>query len=66
MKQINLIPPDSGPARVAAARVFEDAKVSNHYTLGLESFEILKAYGIPVVKTSFARTIEEAVKLQKK
>ena len=29
--------------------------------LGIEAFDILKAYGIPVVKTIFAKTVEEAV-----
>lgn len=61
MRQVNLIPPDSRPDRAAAARIIEAAKGKNQHTLGIESFEILKAYGIPVVKTTFAKNIEEAV-----
>jgi acyl-CoA synthetase (NDP forming) len=62
MKPVNLIPPDSWPFRTAAAIILEAVRAKNRYSLGLESFEILKAYDIPVVKTTFAKTIEEAVK----
>jgi acetyl-CoA synthetase (ADP-forming) len=39
-----------------AARVFEAARAKNRYILGFEALDILKAYGIPVVKTAFAKT----------
>lgn len=61
MKQVDLIPHTSRPDRVLAARVFEAALSKNRHILGLEAFDILKAYGIPVVKTAFAKTAEEAI-----
>jgi len=45
MKQVNLIPPEPGQERATAASIFEAARAKNQNTLGLESFEILKAYG---------------------
>jgi len=48
-----------------AARVFEAARAKNRHILGLEAFDILKAYGIPVVKTAFAKTTEEAINASK-
>jgi|GEM_PF-1810269 len=62
MKQVDLIPPEPGPDRAETARIFEAARAKNQHTLGLESFGILKAYGIPAVKTAFAKTVEGAVK----
>ncbi len=62
MKQVDLIPPGFGAARVATARILEGAREKNQHILGLESFGILKAYGIPTVKTAFAKTEEEAFK----
>lgn len=43
------------------ARIFEAARAKNQHTLGLEAFDILKSYDIPVVKTTFAKTAEEAI-----
>jgi acyl-CoA synthetase (NDP forming) len=65
MKQVDLIPPGSWPDRTEVARIFEAARANNHYMLGLESFDVLKAYGIPTVKTVFAKTAEDAVKAAK-
>jgi acetyl-CoA synthetase (ADP-forming) len=65
MKQVDIIPHVSGPDRVLAARVFEAARAENRHILGLEAFDILKAYGIPVVKTAFAKTVEEAISVAK-
>lgn len=62
MKQEDLISSEPGPDRAAAAGIFEAARAKNQRTLGLESFGILEAYGIPAVKTAFAKTVEEAVK----
>lgn len=56
MKLVDLVPPDSGSVRAAAASIFEAARAKSQHILGLESFKILKAYGIPVVKTIFAKT----------
>ena len=47
--------------KVSAARVFEDARAKNRHILGLEAFDILKAYGIRVVKTAFAKTEEKDI-----
>lgn len=60
MKQVDLISHSSRPDRVLAARVFEVARAENRHILDLEAFDILKAYGIPAVKTAFAKTAEEA------
>lgn len=59
MKQVDLAIPESG-SRDLAAEILDAARTSERYTLGLESFGILKAYGIPVVKTVFAKTEDEA------
>ena len=59
MKQVDLAISESG-SRDLAAEILDAARTSERYTLGLESFGILKAYGIPVVKTVFAKTEDEA------
>lgn len=41
--------------------IIEKAKNNDNYTLGLESFDVLKAYGIPTVGTSITKTIEETI-----
>lgn len=61
MKQVDIVPRTSRPDRVLVARVFEAARAKNRHILGLEAVDILKAYGIPVVKTKFAKTAEEAI-----
>ncbi|AKB19565.1 MULTISPECIES: acetate--CoA ligase family protein [unclassified Methanosarcina] len=61
MKQVDLSRPESGSGKVLAAEILEAARVAERRTLGLESFGILKAYGIPAVKTVFAKTEEEAI-----
>lgn len=61
MKQVDIVPRTSRPDRVLVARVFEAARARNRHILGLEAFDILKAYDIPVVKTKFAKTAEEAI-----
>lgn len=43
------------------SKILEAAKVKGNYTLGLESFEILKAYGIPTVGTASTETLKETV-----
>ncbi|WP_440947369.1 acetate--CoA ligase family protein [Methanosarcina sp. T3] len=62
MKPSGLIYPEFELNRDAAARIIEAARAKNQHILGLESFDILKAYGIPVVRTAFAKTAEEAAK----
>ncbi len=57
MNQMDPIPHASIPDRVLTAKVFEAARTKNRHILGLEAFDVLKAYGIPVVKTTFAKTV---------
>lgn len=61
MNPVYLILRASIPDRVLVARIFEAARAKNQHMLGLEAFGILKAYGIPVVKTAFAKTADEAI-----
>ena len=61
MKQVDLFSQAPKPDRILLARIFEAAREKNRYILGLEAFDILKAYGIPVVNTIFAKTVEETV-----
>lgn len=63
MKQVDLVRPESGSYRVLAVGILKAARAAERYTLGLESFGILEAYGIPAVKTAFAETEEEAFKV---
>ena len=65
MKQVDIFPHAVESDQVLAARSFEVARTKNQYILGLEAFNILEAYGIPVVKTVFAKTVEEAVSAAK-
>ncbi|AAM06958.1 TPA: acetyl-CoA synthetase [Methanosarcina acetivorans] len=60
MKPLDLISPELGVNREAAAEILRAAREAERRTLGLESFDILKAYGIPAVQTAFAKTEEEA------
>jgi len=62
MKQVDPSLTESGSDTSLAAEILDAARRSRRHTLGLESFGILTAYGIPVVKTAFAKTEEEAVK----
>jgi acyl-CoA synthetase (NDP forming) len=41
--------------------IFVDAKKRGTNTLGLESFDILKAYGIPAIGTAISKTLQETV-----
>lgn len=68
MRSFNTVYPESGSipgSKDAGAKIIEAARAKNQHTLGLESSGILKAYGIPAVKTAFAKTEEEAVKAAK-
>ncbi len=60
MKKVDLAFPESGSDRALAAEILKAARKAGRHTLGIESFGILKAYGIPVVKTMFAKTEDEA------
>ena len=65
MEQAGIVPRISGTDRVTAARIIEAARAEDRHMLGIEAFDILKAYGIPVVKTIFAKTVEEAVNAER-
>ena len=62
MKQVDLVFPESGSNMAQAAEIIKAARDVERRTLGLESIGILAAYGIPVVKTAFAKIEEEAIK----
>jgi acyl-CoA synthetase (NDP forming) len=62
MKQVDISLTESGSDKDLAAEILEAARRAKRHILGLGSFGILTAYGIPVVKTAFAKTEEEAVK----
>ncbi len=55
------LPPQFDVDKDAVKNIVEDAKNKGIYTLGLESFDILKAYGIPTVRTAITTSIEETV-----
>ncbi|MFP4654966.1 MAG: acetate--CoA ligase alpha subunit [Methanohalobium sp.] len=42
--------------------IIDDATQSKRLTLGLESLDILRAYGIPTVKTKIVKNLKEAIK----
>ncbi len=46
----------------AVRNIINDAKKKGVNSFGLESFDILKAYGIPTVGTAITTTVEETVK----
>ena len=54
--------PEFNVDKDAVKMIIENAKSSDSYTLGLESFDILKAYGIPTVGNAITTTVEETVK----
>ncbi|MEL4305599.1 acetate--CoA ligase alpha subunit [Methanococcoides sp. LMO-2] len=47
--------------RGVVSSILDKARSENRHTLGLESFDILKAYGIPTVGTSNVKTLQEAI-----
>ncbi|AKB85892.1 acetate--CoA ligase alpha subunit [Methanococcoides methylutens] len=47
--------------RGSVSSILDKARSENRHTLGLESFDILKAYGIPTVGTSNVKTLQEAI-----
>ena len=54
-------PPIFNVDKDAVRTIIEDAKKNSIYTLGLESFDLLKAYGIPTVGTALTKTVEETI-----
>lgn len=55
-------PPNFDVDKDAVRSIIEEARNKGMHTLGLESFDILKAYGIPTVGTAITTTVEETVK----
>ena len=56
-EQIYNPPIHIGSDKDVAAKILESAAKRGQRTLGLESFDILKAYGIPVVATAITKTL---------
>ncbi len=54
-------PPSIGSDKEMAAEILENAAKRNQRTLGLESFDILKAYNIPVVATEITKTLPQTI-----
>ena len=54
-------PPVFDVDKEAVKNIFEEARKRGTNTLGLESFDILKAYGIPTVGTAISKTLKETV-----
>ena len=54
-------PPVFGVDKDAVKNIIDDARKKGTNTLGLESFDILKAYGIPTVGTAISKTLKETV-----
>ena len=54
-------PPVFDVDKEAVKTIIEDARKKGTNTLGLESFDILKAYGIPTVGTAISKTLKETV-----
>ena len=54
--------PDFDVNKEIVKNIIQEAQEKDMYTLGLESFDILKAYGIPTVGTAITKTLEDTVK----
>lgn len=54
--------PDFDVDKEIVKNIIQEAQEKDMYTLGLESFDILKAYGIPTVGTAITKTLEDTVK----
>lgn len=54
-------PPVFDVDKEAVKNIIKDARKKGNNTLGLESFDILKAYGIPAVGTAISKTLKETV-----
>ena len=60
-KQIYDPPQSIESDKEAAAQILENAAKRNQRTLGLESFDILKAYDIPVVATEITKSLPQTI-----
>lgn len=60
-KRVHLEPEIIDADKDAVSSILKKALSENRHTLGLESFDILKAYGIPTVGTSNVKTLQEAI-----
>ncbi|HEX3013480.1 MAG TPA: acetate--CoA ligase family protein, partial [Methanobacterium sp.] len=54
--------PDFDVNKEIVKNIIQEAQEKDMYTLGLESFDILKSYGIPTVGTAITKTLEDTVK----
>ncbi|MDO9517965.1 MAG: acetate--CoA ligase [Methanosarcinaceae archaeon] len=60
-KQIYNPPASIESDKEMAAKILENATKRNQQTLGLESFDILKAYNIPVVATAITKSLPQTI-----
>ncbi|WP_440953427.1 acetate--CoA ligase alpha subunit [Methanococcoides sp. FTZ1] len=60
-KRAYQVPESFSVDREVVSSILNKALSENRHTLGLESFDILKAYGISTVDTSNVKTLEEAI-----
>ncbi|MCZ3367125.1 MULTISPECIES: acetate--CoA ligase family protein [Methanobacterium] len=54
--------PDFDVDKEIVKNIIQEAQEKDMYTLGLESFDILKAYGIPTVGTAITKNLEDTLK----
>ncbi|WP_135609527.1 acetate--CoA ligase alpha subunit [Methanococcoides sp. AM1] len=60
-KRVYLEPEKIDADKDVVSSILKKALSEGRHTLGLESFDILKAYGIPIVGTSNVKTLQEAI-----
>ncbi|WP_135605973.1 acetate--CoA ligase alpha subunit [Methanococcoides sp. NM1] len=60
-KRVHLKPELIDVDTESVSSILKKARSETRHTLGLESFDILKAYGIPTVGTSNVKTLQEAI-----
>ncbi|SES64564.1 acetyltransferase [Methanococcoides vulcani] len=60
-KRVHLEPENINADKESVSSILKKARSEKRHTLGLESFDILKAYGIPTVGTSNVKTLQEAI-----
>lgn len=60
-KRVHPEPENFDVDKEVVSSILSKARSENRHTLGLESFDILKAYGIPIVGTSNVKSLQEAI-----
>ncbi len=54
--------PEFDVDRETVAGILEAARAKGQYILGLESLDILKAYGVPTIGSAFTETLEDTIR----